>query len=176
MYVQCFTVRFTYIVVLTIKLNPFIITRNVGGSAIKVIFRTVNFKSQKVNYTSNMEAIQGLLKFKMFPPLFVVLWGFIMLMLIPGLMTKTKSFLGVPGPLHHIQGYQNFSEICFHPYQSTCKIGKQSNRNILSKKYEIVNKLGVLGVFIIYMLISWVQVSEKDDLITVETCTRKKNN
>ena len=47
-----FTVRFTSIVVLTIKSNPFIITRNVGGSAIKVIFRSIPFKSQKVNSTS----------------------------------------------------------------------------------------------------------------------------
>ena len=47
-----FTVRFTSIVVLTIKSNPFIITRNVGGFAIKVIFRSIHFKSQKVNSTS----------------------------------------------------------------------------------------------------------------------------
>ena len=50
-----FTVRFTSIVVLTIKSNPFIITRNVGGSAIKVIFRSIHFKSQKVNSTSTWE-------------------------------------------------------------------------------------------------------------------------
>ena len=53
-----FTVRFTSIVVLTIKSNPFIITRNVGGFAIKVIFRSIHFKSQKVNSTSKYGQIR----------------------------------------------------------------------------------------------------------------------
>ena len=53
--IMLFTVRFTSIVVLTNKSNPFIITRNVGGSAIKVIFRSIHFKSQKVNSTSTVQ-------------------------------------------------------------------------------------------------------------------------
>ena len=48
----------TPIVGLTIKSNPFIITRNVGVSAIKVIFRTVNFKSQKVNLASMYASLE----------------------------------------------------------------------------------------------------------------------
>ena len=42
----------TSIVGLTIESNPFIITRNVWLSTIKVIFRSIHFKSQKVNYAS----------------------------------------------------------------------------------------------------------------------------